>query len=192
MIEKERMVANPASLEEAIRQNWKMKALPAAWAAAFEVCPNDMVELMRKILPSGLEIKDEEILEFLRKLTPRSESGAIERHGLSAKGKASNLSGPDAWERLLSPDDAVCARHKEAFGTGYERNLGCYIISDTYKPWNKKSTWKHAKMPSDEHRIAGAVIGRFKKWGFIEYVKEIDGYKRVEEGVPYLKKLLEG
>jgi len=191
IIEKERFSANPEIFDEAIRANWKIKALPAAWELIRDKHRNEFLELVRKELPKTLDIEDSEILKFFESLKPPE---AVVAH-LKRRTKLPERSPkfPYEWEQLLDSDYPLYEGARKRFRPDYIRKFGRYLIGEQYKTWPKKMTWKHAGLRDDanEKKKAGNVISCFKEWGFIEKAEGHDMYKRVEDSVSYLKKLLE-
>lgn len=185
IIEKGGFTANPEMFDKAIRANWKMTALPVALDVLLKERANDLLELVRQGLPSELDIEDEEILKFLQTLKP---------YRLPPRKKPPKLPPrlPKDWELLLASFEPAYERARERFRSGYYRKLAQYLIGGQYGPWSKITTWRHVGAPRDpgERKKLGPVVALFREWRFIE---EAEGamYKRVEEGVPYLKKLLE-
>jgi len=190
IIEKGRFTANPEIFDEAIRTNWKMTALPDAWKVLLEKHKNDLLPLVRKGLPSELDIKNEEILEFLGTLKA-SDVGAEHPRSRTRQPETSR-SFPDAWKQLLNSFEPDYDGARKRFCRDYYRKLGHYLISEKYEPWSKSTTWRRVGVPDEpnERKKLGLVIVLFREWRFIE---ETEGsmYKRVEESVPYLKTLLE-
>ncbi len=191
IIEKEHFAENPESFDEAIRNNWKIAALPAAWKLLFEKDTSTLLQLFANCLPDELDIKNDEILEFLRTLKPRDDFPEHPRSRPKKPKKSHSF--PDDWEELPNSFEPDYYKARKKFSKGYNLKLAQYVISETYKPWSKSTTWRHIGMPNDpnEKKKSGPVITLFREWRFIEEVEGTDKYKRVEESVPYLKKLLE-
>lgn len=191
ILEKERFADNPGSFDEAIRDNWKITALPEAWNLLFEKDTSPLLKLVGNGLPKELDIKNDEILEFLRRLKPRDDFPEHPRSRTKRSKKSHSF--PDDWKELLSSYEPDYDKARKKFGKGYNLKLAQYIISDNYKPWSKSTTWRYLGMPNDpnERKKSGPVILLFREWRFIEEVGGTDKYKRVEESVQYLEKLLE-
>jgi predicted type IV restriction endonuclease len=191
IIEKEHFTENPKIFDEDIRKNWKMAALPAAWNLLFEKHTDDLIQLVRKGLPAELDIKSDEILRFLKTLKT-SEDVSEHRRSRTRQPKK-KPSFPDDWEQLLNSFEPDYERARERFRRGYNHKLGQWVISENYKPWSKSITWRHVGAPNEpnERKQLGPVVAFFREWGFIEEEEGTDKYVRVEECVPYLKKLLE-
>jgi predicted type IV restriction endonuclease len=191
IIEKEHFTENPEIFDEAIRNNWKIAALPAAWNSLFEKDMSPLLQLVGNGLPAEIEIKNEEILEFLRTLRTSDDFPEYPRSRTKKPKKSRSF--PDDWDQLLSSYEPDYDKARKKFSKGYNLKLAQYVISENYKPWSKSTTWRHIGMPNDsnEKKKSGPVITLFREWRFIEEVGGTDRYKRVEESVPYLKKLLE-
>ena len=186
-IEKESFTTNPKLFDEAIREKWKIAALPAALDELLQERTQDVLQLVRGVLPSELEVKDDEILSFFRALKPPSASA-----GHAQKRKRQNqksLSFPEDWQELLTSYDDKYMGARKRFQKDYYRKLAQYLISDQYKTWSKKSTWRHAGTSNDSNdkKKFGPVITLFREWHFIEVAEGEGMYKRVEESVPYLR-----
>lgn len=187
IIEKEVFTANPEVFDEAIRENWRMAALPHAWNELSKEHSNDLVQLFRKALPTELEIGDEDIFKFVTELKsiglPKVYPSPVTKTPKKIR------SFPEDWNELLNSmeDDYIKGRNDLRRVT--YRKLADYLISENYKPWPKTITWSIVGLNKDERKQAGHIIGYFKRWGFIEV--EGDKNKRVEASVPFLKQLLE-
>lgn len=186
IIEKERFTANPESFDEAIRENWKTKALPDAWKVLFEKDSNDLLQLVRKHLPTELDMKNEEIEKFNEKILRflnTLEGGVVPPPPPPPP--------PPDWEQLLNDPDYEKTR--ERFRKDYYRKFGNYLISEKYEPWKKTPTWFHVGAPKEgnERKKLGPVIAFFMEWRFIEKAGGADMYQRVEDSVPYLKEHIE-
>jgi len=192
IIEKEHFASNPEIFDEAIRANWKMSALPAAWEVLLEKHMDDLLKLAQKGLPPELEIKDAEILEFLTTLKlPEVAAGY---RGSKIKQPKIIRSSPQDWEQLLDSFEPEYERARKRFNKDFYLKLGRYLISQGYKPWSSKTTWRLIGLPDDgdEKKKGAPVVTHFKEWGFIKQSESReDMYERVEDGVPYLKKLFE-
>lgn len=189
IIEKERFTANPKIFDEEIRNNWKTRALPAAWDVILEKHTNDLLQLIRKGLPTELDVKSEEILEFLRTL--KQYDGATEHLRRVTKQPERTREFPDEWKELLDSDEPEYEQDRKRFRSDPNRKLAQYLISEEYKEWSKKNTWKHAGIPKERAKRSGPVITLFSKWRFIEKAEGRGMYKRVEDSFQYLKKLLD-
>jgi hypothetical protein len=191
IIEKEHFVENPKIFDENICKNWKISALPAAWDLLFEKHMSDFLQLVSKGLPTKLDIKNDEILEFLRTLKPSDD---FQEHPISrTKKPKKSHSFPYDWEQLISSYEPDYDRARKRFRKDYYRKFGCYIISDKCQAWSKSTTWRHVGVPNEanERKKLGPVVSLFREWGFIGETGGTNMYERVEESVPYLKKLLE-
>jgi len=188
-IEKRNFTANPELFDEAIRKKWKAAALPAALDVLLEEHTHDLLQLVRCGLPSELDIKDDEILTFFRALKPRD---AFDGHDRPLE-PPDTLSFPEDWQKLLDSFEPAYDRARSRFREGYCRKLAQYLISDQCSPWSKKTTWRHVGMSKDagERKKLGPVISLFRKWHFMEDAERVEMYQRVEESIPYLRKLLE-
>jgi len=191
IIQKEHFAENPEIFDEAIRNNWKIAALPAAWNLLFEKDTSTLLQLVRKGLPAELDIKSDEILGFLKTL--QTSGDVIEPPRLRTKRPKKRPSFPDDWEQLLNSFEPDYEQARKRFRRGYNCKLGQWIISENYKPWSKSITWRHVGAPNEtnERKQLGPVVAFFRKWRFIEEEENTNKYVRVEESVPYLKELLE-
>lgn len=187
IIEKRRFTDNPESFDTAIRKNWEITALPAAWKVLLENHAIDLLQLVRQGLPSELEIEDEKILDFLKTL----QLPDVGRPPPPPPPPEEKIF-PYDWEQLLTSFEPKYEKDRGRFFSDYYRTFGRYLISEKYQPWSHKTTWRHAGLPDNpnEKKKCGNIIVLFKEWQFIE---KVDGarYQRVEEKVPYLIKLLE-
>lgn len=191
IIEKEHFAENPKIFDENIRENWKMTALPDAWNLLLEKHTSDLLQLVRNGLPTELDIKSEEILKFLKTLEPSADVLKPPRPRTNRPKKIHSF--PVDWEQLLSSYEPVYERARKRFSNEYLRNLAQYLTSEKYEPWSKSITWRYAGAPNEPNirKQLGPVIAFFREWRFIEDEEGTDKYVRVEESVPYLKKLLE-
>ena len=192
IIEKERFTAYPKIFDGAICDYWKTTALPDAWREILEKNMDELLQLIRKGLPTELDIKDEEISEFLRTL--KHYDVGTESSRLGPKKPEIIRKYPDEYEQLLASDLPNYDMARRRFRRDLYRKLGEYLISEKYKPWAKSRTWKLVDISDNkphEKKKVGPVIGLFMEWRFIEKAEGRDMYKRVEDGVEYLKKLLE-
>jgi predicted type IV restriction endonuclease len=190
IIEKGEFVKDPGIFDEGIRNNWKIVTLPAAWYSLFEENTDDLIQVVRKALPQELDFESDEILEFLKKL---EISGDIPRP-LKDRGKRRRtFSFPRDWEQLLNSYEPEYERARKRFRRGYNLKLAQWVINENYTPWSKSITWRCAGVPNEPNakKQLGPVVAFFREWGFIKEEEGTDKYVRVEEGVPYLKKVLQ-
>lgn len=177
---------NPKIFDEAICNNWKFAALPSAWKFLIDNRNNDLIQLLRNGLPAELDIKDDGILEFLKTL---KTSGPP-----PPPPQPPARSFPGDWEKLLNSFEPLYEGKRKRFLEGYYRILGQWLISEEYQPWSKAVTWRIVGTSNEpnKRKQVGPVVTLFREWQFIKKDKErSDKYVRVEESVPYLKKLLE-
>ena len=188
IIEKKHFAENPEIFDEAIRNNWKIAALPAAWNLLFEKDISTLLQLVGSCLPEELDIKDDEILKFLKTLKPKDVPKLTK---LPIKPDKIH-SFPEDWDRLLNSYEPVYERARKRFSKDNARKLAQYITSENYEPWSKSTTWRHVGLPNDtkERKKLGPVVSLFREWRFIEEAGVRDMYKRVEESVSFLAKLL--
>lgn len=191
IIEKEHFVENPKTFDQAIRNNWKIEALPSAWNRLFKKDTSPLLELVRNGLPMELSIKNDEILEFLRMLKIKHD--IPERPILRTKSAKKTYSFPDDWDQLLNSYEPDYERARKRFRKDNYLKLGRYVISEECKPWSKKTTWRHVGLANNarERKKLGPVMSLFREWRFIRETEAGDMYERVEESLPYLKKLVE-
>lgn len=189
LIEKASFSANPAVFDEAIRENWKAAALPAAFDALLHERTHDLVELVRRDLPNELDIQDEEILAFFKALELPSPPTEVTKKRTRRDQKP--LSFPEDWQQLLDSFEPRYEKARKRFRKGYYLKLAQYLIRDQCRPWSKTTTWRHVGMSSDpnERKRLGPVIALFREWHFIEDAEGIGMYQRVEDSVPFLRKL---
>ena len=147
-------------------------------------------DCLRNWLPGELDIKDEEIQEFLRTLKPPDTDASYLRPRAKQAGKGHSF--PADWEQLLDRDDPTFERAREKFSQPLNRRLGAYLVGDTYRQWPKRVTYRLVQLPDDpnEKKKLGNVIGLFIEWRFIEWTDGGAAYRRVDDGLPYLKRLL--
>ena len=192
IIEKEDFAENPKIFDEAIRYNWKVTALPAAWHFLIENHTDDLIQLFRNGLPLELDIKSDEILRFLRIL--KTSDDAPEHAESRTKSVKKILTFPDDWDKLLNSYEPIYEKARKRFRSGYNRELGQWLISEKYEPWSKSITWRLVGTPKEanKRKQVGPVVTIFRDWRFIKEEKDGgDKYVREEESVPYLKRLLE-
>jgi len=190
-IERSAFSADPQLFDEAIRENWKTAALPAALDLLLNERAHDLIQLVRRDLPSELDIEDEEILTFFKALElPSAPTGYARK---SPRQGQTPLSFPEDWQELLDSFEPKYERARKRFRQGYYRKLAQYLIGDQCSPWSKTTTWRHVGMPNDtgERKKLGPVVALFREWHFIEDAEGAGMYQRVEESIPYLRKLLE-
>ena len=190
IIEKGSFIADPRLFDEAIREKWKTMALPAALKVLIERHRNDLFQLARQALPSELAIEDEEILTFFKEL---KWARTVVKHSLKRGKEQRDLSFPQDWQKLLDSFEPEYDRARSRFREGYYRKLAHYLVDDQCRPWSKSATWRYVGAPkdADERKKLGPVIALFREWHFIEDAEGVEMYKRVEDSVSFLKKLLE-
>lgn len=191
VIEKSHFTADPKLFDEAVRDKWKSSALPVALEVLVNERSDDLLQLVRQGLPSELGIEDEEILTFFKALKPLGASSERAKKRMTRAQKSHSF--PEDWQRLLDSFEPVYERARWRFREGYYRKLMQYLISNQYAPWSKITTWRHVGAPKDpqERKKLGPVISLFREWHFIEEAEGFKMYQRVEESVPYLRKLVE-
>jgi len=190
-LQKGSFTANPKLFDEAILEYWKTKALPDALDELLDERTYDLLQLFRHGLPSELDIKDEEILTFLKAL--RQSNASAEPAKKRRRQDQKILSFPEDWQKLLDSFEPKYEGARKRFRDGYYRKLAQYLISDQCSPWSKSTTWRHVGTPNvtNERKKLGPVISLFRKWHFIEDAEGVERYQRVEESVLYIRKLLE-
>ena len=191
IIEKKPFTDNPQLFDEHIREHWKAVALPAAVNRLLKERAHHLIELIREDLPSELRIEDVEMLEYVKSLKPPVSPAA---HAVRSTRQAEiELSFPKDWEYLLDSFEPLYERARNRFRKDNYRKLGEYLVGEECTPWSKKTTWRYVGASSDikARKRLGTVISLFKKWNFIESVEKDKKYKRVEESIPYLKRLLD-
>lgn len=75
-------------------------ALPSAWNLLIETHNNDIIQIVKKCLPTELDISNDEILGFLRKFKTSDDEPVNAKFKTKPIKKA--LSFLDDWERLLT------------------------------------------------------------------------------------------
>jgi hypothetical protein len=181
IIKKDAFISHPEKFNKALSEKLKEAALPHAWTAVLQDHTTELLQVFRKGLQQ-IEVKDEAILRYLRTFKPE---------GLKHQTRpASWTPKPKNWEQLIESYESPYRLARWFFRTSYYRKLGEYLINENYKPWSKDLTWKHIDLPESSNvrkKVEHAVV-LFREWGFIKESGE--KYCRVEECVPYLKKLL--
>ncbi len=183
--------ANPKLFDEAIRENWKAAALPATLDTLITERMGDLLELVRRDLPSELDITDEEILTFFKALKPPTVSDVPAKKGMRQSQKT--LSFPEDWQQLVVSYEPKYEGARRRLREGYYRKLAQYLIGNQYSPWSKETTWRHVGTSRDagDRKKLGPVVALFIEWRFIEEAEGARKYQRVEASVPYLRELLE-
>ncbi len=192
IIEKDRFTADPKFFDEAIREKWKMAALPDAWDKLVNERKHDLLPLVRESLPSVLDIEDEEILSFFHTLTLPITSAVPAKKSTKRPSKEDH-SFPEDWQKLLDSIEPEYERVRERLSEGYYLKLAQYLISDQYGgAWSSSITYIYVGAPNitNERKKLGSVISLFKKWSFIKEVEGTDKYQRVEESVHILRSFL--
>lgn len=191
IIEKKLFTANPTIFNHRIHDKWKKAALPAALELLLKERPHDLLKPIREGLPNKLDIEDDEIVTFIKSLKPKGST--TEHISRRLRQTEKDHSFPNDWHHLLESYEPEYERARRRFHKANYCKLGQYLVSDKYSPWSKSTTWRHAGASNDtnERKKLGPVISLFRKWHFIEDGDGIDMYKRVEESIPYLKKLLD-
>jgi hypothetical protein len=183
IINKDVFASQPERFNKTISEHLKIKSLPHAWATVLQDHTKELLNVFRKGL-KHVDIRDEEILQFLKKSRPEYSPPQTKSQIW--------FSNPGKWEQLVDSHESPYRLARWFFRTSYYRKFGEYLISENYKPWSKDSTWRHAGLPDDtkeKKKVEHAVV-LFQEWGFIEDTGD-SKYCRVEECVPYLKKILE-
>jgi len=104
--EKEAYTARPEIFDEAIRADWEKRALPDTWEMLLEERANDLLQLFRQSLPTELDVKNQEIVNFLRKLRPdQTAPETLRRKPESIQHRSFTTDVPNARGRLLDPSE---------------------------------------------------------------------------------------
>jgi len=183
IISKDVLISHPERFNKVLNENVKIAALPRAWVTVLKDHTKEIIQVFRKGL-QNTDIKDEMIVKFLKSLGSEDL--------LSQARSPVWVPKPRNWEQLIDSYDSPYRLARWFFRTSYYRKLGEYLINENYRPWPKDSTWRYVGLPDgiNERKKVGHAVFMFHEWGFIE--EGADGkYYRVEECVPYLKKLLE-
>jgi hypothetical protein len=189
-IQKEAFSARPELFDEAIRENWRTEALPAAVDELLSERMQELAQLVRRDLPNELDIKDEQILEYFKALQPPSAPTARPRKG--RRPDQEPLSFPEDWQELLDSFEPKYSKPRRRFQQALYRKVGQFII-DQSEPWSKRTTFMYvgiAREDESERRRLGPVMALFNEWNFIQESGD-KRWQRVDKSVPFLKKLLE-
>jgi hypothetical protein len=213
IIKKDAFSAHPERLSEAIGEHLEIMMLHQTWMGILKNHKKEVLQVFRKGLQS-VDIKDEMILKFLKTvksegllsqakspvlsksadLLPQSKSQiSFKSEELLPQAKSpTRMPKHDNWELLIDSYEAPYRLARWFFRTSYYRKLGEYLLSESYKPWSKDSTWRHVGLPNgtNEGKKAMHAVTLFQEWGFIKEAGA-DKYCRVDECAPYLKKLLD-
>jgi hypothetical protein len=92
----------------------------------------DLLELVRRDLPSELDIDDEEIATFFKAL--KLPSTPVEPTKKRPRPDQNPLSFPKDWPELLDSLEPKYDNAREKFRKGYNRKLAQYLIGDQYSP----------------------------------------------------------
>jgi hypothetical protein len=196
LLSRETVVNSPQSIVEQIMAYWKERALPQAFKVLSEELAEETIKLMKSVLPPELDISSEEILKFLKEC--RWEGIHIRQPSFSEKRRGFKPC-PAEWEKLVASREPRYVKARETLLENPRRKLGEYLISNDYEPWRRTMTFSLLGLPergSDTKAVTGPAVGRYKEYGFIETVDpqarpdEIT-YKRVDEAMPYLRRILQ-
>jgi hypothetical protein len=198
LLSRETLVNNPHAIDEQITAYWKRKALPEAFTALSEGLAGETIKLMKSALPDILKISPDEILKFLkechRKATARDDQGIGE--------KTEDWFKPclQEWEKLVTSHAKKYMKARDnILGDANKKKLVQYLVSDEYEPFPKSVAYSLLGFPKRGKETKGPVgsaLGYLKTLGFIEVVDpqsrgEEVTYKRVDEAMPYLKRILQ-
>ncbi len=190
---------NPRAIDDAIKAHWKAIALPAAFHMLLNESRQELLDLMKRALPENLEVDDDEVFKFLQTCQPTPSD--VE-HPPTSRGKTEMFSpSPDEWENLISNDrDPKYKKARKQLLQNQRTRLAQYIVGEKYEPWRAIITYSILGLgtrSSETKTITGPAVGIYRKWGFIRLQDSSESkpgrmiYERVEEAVPYLKRLLE-
>lgn len=189
IINKKLFTINPKHFDEAIRENWQITAVPAAWKMLLQEHPDEILRLVQERLPAELDVEGGEIKKFSEKILKFVETF---KPDIGRRIKPKPATFPDVWKELLDPMESKYDNVRERFRNNSNyRKLANHIINENCKPWPKKATYMilgFEKSDTDKRKGASMLMSDFRKFQFIE---EEDGKYKRGEGVDYLKKLLE-
>ena len=197
LLSRETVVNSPQAIVEQIMAYWKEIALPEAFTALSEELAEETIKLMARVLPHELDISPEEILQFLKDCLRKGAD--TRRPSFPEKRTREFRPCPPEWERLVTSREPRYAKARETLLTDPRRKLGEYLISNDYEPWRITMTYSLLGLQrrgSDTKTVTGPAVGRYRLYGFIEVVDpqarpdEIT-YQRVEEAMPYLRRILQ-
>ena len=150
IIDKKLFTANPKHFDEAIRKNWQITAVPAAWKILLQEHPDDLFQLVQEHLPAELYVENGEIKKFNDKILGFVETFKAD---IGPGPKPKTLKFPDAWEQLLDPMEPEHDKVRERFRSNDNyRKLTTYLISENYKPWPKGSNIYNPRFRKREYR----------------------------------------
>lgn len=170
--------------------------MPQAFKALSEELSEETIKLMKSVLPHGLDISSEEILKFLKEC--RWEGIHIRQSSFSEKRRAFKPCQTE-WEKLVTSPEPKYIKARETLLKDEPRTLGEYLIGDKYEPWPQTITYSLLGQPKrgkDTRGPTGHVVGLYKKYGFIEAEdpqarRDEITYRRVDEAMPYLRRILQ-
>ena len=194
LLSRETVVNSPQAIVDQITAYWKEIALPEAFAALSNELAEETIKLMTRVLPRELDIPSEKILQFMKECQ-WVRTGRVPL--LPPPGKFPPC--PEEWEKLVTSLEPRYERARKTLLKDPRQRLGEYLISDNYQPWRMTITFSLlglTKRGSDTKAVTGPAVERYKVYGFIEIVDpqarpdEIT-YQRVEQAMPYLKRILQ-
>lgn len=188
IINKKLFTSNPSHFDEAIRKNWQVTAVPAAWKILLQEHSNDLLRLIQERLPVELDVEAKEIEKFNNKILEFVETFRPE----GGPPPPPSIKFPEAWEELLDPMVSKYENLRERFRRNdIYRKLANHLIAQNYKPWPKDATYLilgFEKSNTGERKGSSMLMADFRKFRFI---KEEGGKYIRGEGIDYLKKLIE-
>ena len=195
LLSRETVVDKPQTIIDQITKEWKETALPKAFLKLTGELREEFIKLMRKALPLELDIPNEEIVQFVKRCQWEETPPLPEKE----KGRRPFIPCKEEWEKLVTSREPRYERARETLLSGARRKLGEYLVDTNYEPWRKTVTFVHLglkKKGSDTKGVTGPAVERYMNYGFIEIVDphvrpdEIT-YKRVDEAMEYLKRILQ-
>jgi len=195
LLSRETVVNNPQTIVDQITKEWKETALPKAFLKLTGELREEFIKLMKKALPVELDFSNEEIVQFAEgcpwKETYKGPTGPDNRRKFTPC--------KEEWEKLVTSREPRYERARETLLSGLRRNLGEYLVGDNYEQWRKTVTFtllKLKKKGSDTKGVTGPAVEVYRRYGFIEtvdpHVREDEiTYKRVDEAMEYLKRILQ-
>jgi hypothetical protein len=185
------------AIDQQIQENWKVTALPQCLKKLLSTMKGEFLELARKALPAELMVDDQTIIDYFDGLNAQVSSATRERRPPSHRILDA---GPEDWEKLVTSDEPQYEKARVVLLRQERSKLGEYLVGDSYKPWSKALTFKLLGYPrrgTDTKGKTSQAIRPYKKWNFIREAASQDRrvkgevYERVEESVPFLKRLLD-
>jgi hypothetical protein len=197
-LSREMAVNNPEAIIQEILAYWREIALPQVFTALSEGHAEETIKLVRRVLPPGLDISNQEILHFLRECRWKETDTGVTGSGREKPRKFKPCD--EEWEKLVTNGERKYVKMRENLLDDSHKKMLCkHLISDNYKPFHHSVTYSLiglARRGADTKGPVGSVIGYLKTLGFIEAEDPHSRpsertYKRVDAAIPYLKRILQ-